>query len=96
MRFLLAPLTQKTLSLVLHRAVALMDPNNGGADLTLQPETWQFAMIAFRGKFLERGACVAEEMHVCLFWGFFGYESLYVCILHCPVSGAAGRRTEDE
>lgn len=35
-------------------------------------------------------------MHVCLFWGFFGYESLYVCILHCPVSGAAGRRTEDE
>lgn len=71
MRFLLAPLTQKTLSLVLHRTVALMDPNNGGADLTLQPKTWQLAMIAFRGKFLERGACVVKAMHVCFFGLFF-------------------------
>lgn len=71
MRFLLAPLTQKTLSLVLHRAVALMDPNNGGADLTLQPETWQFAMIAFRGKFLEKGSvCGGRNARVFVLGGF--------------------------
>lgn len=75
MGFLLAPQTQKTLSQVLHRTSALMDPNNGGAGLTLQPETCQFTMMAFQGQFLK-----AEGGASCMVEG--------ACVYMCPSSGA--------
>lgn len=66
MMFLFAPLTHKILSQTFHHTVALMDPNNGAADSTRSPKTWQFPFMAFRGQFLERGrVCVAKGMHAC-------------------------------
>ena len=92
MRFLLAPLTQKTLSQVFQRNAALMDPNNGGAASTLQPKTGQFPMTAFRDQFLESGMCGRKQECVL---GVLLYERC-VCISGHPVRAGAGRRAEDE
>lgn len=47
MGFLLLTPDAKGTVTVFHCTLALMDPNNGGADLTLYPKSWQFPVIAF-------------------------------------------------